>query len=893
MHLKDNDALIFQRARSKWLKEGDSNSRFFHNCIKARKRSNNFKALRTASGWVEGPVLVRREVVSFFKNHFQNDDWHRPTLDGIVFPVLSEVEVEGLTALFTMEEITEAVRECDGAKSPGPDGFNFAFIKEFWDLLKGDVHIMFDQFHGNSRLPKGMSSFFLTLIPKVSSPQSLGDFRPISLLGCLYKLVAKVLTARLAKVIGALIPNSQSAFIKGRQLVDGVVVVNEVIDFAKKFKRECLIFKVDFEKAYDSVNWGFLDYMLRRFGFGDKWCAWMKACVCSGNMSILVNGSPTEEISIQRGLKQGDPLAPFLFLIVAEGLGGLMRTAVERDRFKPFLVGREGLPVSILQYADDTLLIGEPSVENLWAIKAILRGFEMASGLKVNFWKSCLFGVNVSNDFLDMASDFLNCRVGLLPFKYLGLPVGANPRLSSTWAPLVDSFRKRLGSWGNKYISLGGRIVLINAVLNSLPIFFLSFMKMPVKVWREVVSIQRKFLWGGLSTKNKMCWVNWSDVCKPKKEGGLGIKDLRLMNCSLLSKWRWKLLLDGDDMWKRVIVAKYGTMATGKTNLAAEDFGGGVSAWWRDICKVDSGTSWFSQVAIKKVGNGNSTMFWKDVWLGDQSLENRFPRLFGISLQKQSLVCEVGRWESDIWIWNFEWRRNFFAWEDDLLLEMHAVLACVSISNESDRWIWKPGCEGVHTVRSTYIFLDNLINNRVPRCELDLFAFKFIWKSGVPSKVSALSWQVLLDKIPTRENLRRRNILSMVNSRCVFCDLAVESTSHLFLHCGFSAEVWYALSRWLGVVLVLPPCISMSYAIFVGCGSNRKRRKCFSLIWLAFIWVLWKTRNDRVFNNIIVDASTVVDLVQRLSWQWFLNNIANGPCLLYEWTWNPGECMLR
>jgi hypothetical protein len=124
-------------------------------------------------------------------------------------------------------------------------------------------------------------------------------------------------------------------------------------------------------------------------------------------MSILVNGCPTEEICIKRGLKQGDPLAPLLFVIVAEGLGALMRSAVERGRFKPFLVGRGGCPVSILQYADDTLCIGETSVDNLWTLKAIIRGFEMASGLKVNFWKSCLVGVNVSNDFLTLASDFL------------------------------------------------------------------------------------------------------------------------------------------------------------------------------------------------------------------------------------------------------------------------------------------------------------------------------------------------------------------------------------------------------------------------------------------------------------------------------------------------------
>jgi hypothetical protein len=682
-----------------------------------------------------------------------------------------------------------------------------------------------------------------------------------------------VLTARLAKVIGVLIPHIQSAFIKGRQLVDSVAVVNELIDYAKKSKKECMVLKVDFEKAYDSVDWGFLDYMLRRFGFGVKWRAWMKTCVCSGNMSVLVNGSPTEEICIKRGLKQGDPLAPFLFLLVAEGLGALMRMAVERGRFKPFLVGRSEFPVSILQYADDTLCIGDPSVENLWALKAVLRGFELASGLRVNFWKSCLIGVNVSNDFLFMASDFLNCKIGTLPFKYLGLPVGANPRLSSTWAPMLDSIRKRLGSWGNKYISLGGRIVLINAVLNSLPIFFLSFLKLPVKVWREVVRIQRKFLWGGLSSKNKMCWVKWSDICKPKKEGGLGIKDLRLMNASLLSKWRWKLLVDGDDLLTKVILAKYGALAVGNPNLTVDDSGVGASAWWRDLCRVDSSGGWFSHSAKKIVGIGNSTRFWKDVWLGEQSLCSRFPRLFGISLSKDITVGQAGSRVDGVRRWDLLWRRHLFVWEQELLTELLAILDGVLLTDTIDRWIWKPGIGGLFSVKATYVFLDSTLNIITPRSSLESFALKFIWKSGVPSKVSALAWQLLLNKIPTRDNLRRRNVLSLADSRCIFCDLYVESTCHLFLHCCYTAEVWYALTRWLGVVLILPPTMSSSFALFVGCGSNKKRRKGFSIIWLAFVWAMWKVRNDRVFNNITVDTTVVVELIQRLSYH------GNGLCL--------------
>ena len=217
--------------------------------------------------------------------------------------------------------------------------------------------------------------------------------------------------------MSSIISPNQSAFLKGRYLVDGVLVVNELVDYAKKAKKDCLIFKVDFEKAYDSVEWGFLEYMMRRVGICEKWVGWMKACVFGGSMSILVNGSPTEEISIHRGLKQGDLLAPFLFLLVAEGFSGLMRKAVELNLFEGFSMGGNSLEVSHLQYADDTLCIGKPMVDNLWMMKAILRGFEMVSGLKINFLKSSLIGVNVPRDFMALACDFLNCSEGSLPFK--------------------------------------------------------------------------------------------------------------------------------------------------------------------------------------------------------------------------------------------------------------------------------------------------------------------------------------------------------------------------------------------------------------------------------------------------------------------------------------------
>jgi exonuclease III len=496
--LKSKDRLEFQRSKSKWLKEGDVNSSYFHACVKGRKCTNNIVALKKGEGWLENPSCIKEEICNYFVKHFSEERWNRPTMDGIVFPNILEEEATFLERPFEEGEVKDIIEGSQNNKSPGPDGFNFEFFKGCWEVIKGDLMKVFHEFFANSTMPRGMLSYFITLIPKVPNPHSISEFRPISLLGSLYKIVAKVLATRLGSVMEKIISKNQSAFIKGRLLVDGVLTINEVVDLAKRSKGECMIFKVDFEKAYDSVNWKFLEYMLGRFGFSERWIGWIKACVCAGNLSVLVNGSPTREVNIARGLKQGDPLAPFLFLLVAEGIGLLMSRAVSIGFFKPFVFRNSDVVVSHLQYADDTLFIGDACVENLWCIKAILRWFELMSGLKVNFGKSRIFGVGLEESFMLVASKFLNCKRGKIPFIYLGLPVGANHRKEVTWEPVIEVLKRRLHTWKNRFVSLGGRVILINSVLAAIPLFYLSFMKIPIKVWKKIVSIQRNFLWGGV-----------------------------------------------------------------------------------------------------------------------------------------------------------------------------------------------------------------------------------------------------------------------------------------------------------------------------------------------------------------------------------------------------------
>ncbi|KAK2449929.1 hypothetical protein QL285_009079 [Trifolium repens] len=543
--------------------------------------------------------------------------------------------------------------------------------------------------------------------------------------------------------------------------------------------------------------------MLVRLGFGHRWRAWMKTCIFNGKLSVLVNGSPTEQVNIKRGLKQGDPLAPFLFLLVAEGLNALTQSAVSLGYFKAFEVSSE-VSVSLLQYADDTLFIGEACVENLWAMKAILRWFELASGLKVNFSKSRLIGVNVPSNFLPVAQNFLHCKLGSLPFTYLGLPVGANPRLSSTWDPVVKSIEKRLFSWKNRYVSLGGRVVLINSILASLPVFFLSFFKMPTKVRMKIVRLQRKFLWGGSSgDKEKISWVSWKDVCRPKEEGGLGVKDLLWFNLALLAKWRWRLLMEHGSLWKRVLGAKYGDVGGHILSLGR---GYKLSLWWKDLVGLGVvsgvGGDWVQEVFAKELGNGSGTKFWTDTWIGREPLCSYFPRLFKMALHPESSVKDMGEWVNDIWHWRLVWRRDFWVWEEVLFSKLLEKLALASISRKEDSWSFIGG--GVFTVNLKYHFLYDRFSPMSSLVLAPAGSLAKVWRSSSPSKVIVFSWQALLGRLPTRSNLCRRGVVLVGGSTCVFCGLFDEVENHLFASCSWAWLVWLKVFKWFGIVPVLP-----------------------------------------------------------------------------------------
>ncbi|GJV51737.1 putative RNA-directed DNA polymerase, eukaryota, reverse transcriptase zinc-binding domain protein [Tanacetum coccineum] len=277
-------------------------------------------------------------------------------------------------------------------------GFNFNFIKAYWDILKAEFFSCIKYFESTGSFANSCNPSFIVLIPKKSNPLGFSDYRPISLIGCVYKVISKILALRLAKVISSMIGPNQTAFLTGRKMLDACLIANEVIRMAKIEDHKLPLFKVDFEKALDSVCWNFLLDIMIQMGFGDKWRRWIASCPSSASISVLINGPPSKEFEMERGLRQGDPLSPFLFLIVFEALQISIIEACNSGLFSGVSLVEGGFNISLLQYADDALFFGKWSRSNARNLVLILKCFEEASGLKVNLSKSRLFGVGVNLD---------------------------------------------------------------------------------------------------------------------------------------------------------------------------------------------------------------------------------------------------------------------------------------------------------------------------------------------------------------------------------------------------------------------------------------------------------------------------------------------------------------
>ncbi|CAN1127629.1 LINE-1 reverse transcriptase homolog [Linum perenne] len=491
-----------------------------------------------------------------------------------------------------------------------------SFFKCNWNLIKEDFCTAIEDFFSNLSLPTGVNSTFLVLIPKVDSVVGFKDLRPISLIGGIYKVISKILIGRMKPLFSEIISPQQCAFVKDRQILDAVLIANEVIDSRLRSQKPGFVLKLDIEKAFDHVNWSCLFKALEHMGFGERWINQIRACVSTASFSVLVNGESSGYFRSSRGLRQGDPLSPFLFIVVMEVLSGILNILQDEGHITGFCMNEDrGIgKVNHILYADDAIVFCEASGLQLRYVMAALICFETISGLKVNLHKSSLFPVGSDPDAA-IFTEFLGCHLDHFPSSYLGLPLGTKATSKVIWDPVITSIERKIQSWKTKFLSLGGCIALLKSVLSGLPVYFLSVLKAPVEVIKRIERIKNRFLWAGSSEKDKIHWVNWEIVKTPKRLGGLGVHDMRIMNTSLLAKWAWRYATERSAWWRKLIVTKC-EVGTSEWILTW-NLGRAGSSFWRWLIPFST-LLWkysFLDPGGGGGGGGRGCAFWFDVWV--------------------------------------------------------------------------------------------------------------------------------------------------------------------------------------------------------------------------------------------------------------------------------------
>ncbi|GJZ73239.1 hypothetical protein Tco_0637385 [Tanacetum coccineum] len=420
------------------------------------------------------------------------------------------------------QEVKEAIFSMGNDKSPGPDGYTAAFFKEAWDIVSSDVTKAVQEFFINGKLLKELNHTIIALIPKVASPSRINDYRPISCCNVLFKCISKIIANRIKESLKVLVSLNQSAFVLERKISDNILLMQELMHnyHLDRGMPRCA-FKVDIQKAYYTVDWGFLKEVLMAFGFHHRMVAWIMECVTT-TFSISINGVLHGYFKGKRGLQQGDPLSPYLFTLIMEVLTLMLSRRVRDSELFTYHRYCSELEIVNLCFADDLFLFAHGDANSARVIMEVLDEFKLASGLTPSLPKSTAYFCNVLN----------HTKLAILQ---------------------TASGQKRIQDWKNKSLSAAGRLQLVQSVLGSMHVYWASVFILPSCFLLDIEQLMRVFLWcQGKMMKGKSK-VAWKVVCLPKSEGGLGVRRLELFNKALIISHIWNLLSLKQFLWVKWI----------------------------------------------------------------------------------------------------------------------------------------------------------------------------------------------------------------------------------------------------------------------------------------------------------------------------------------------------
>lgn len=767
---------------------------------------------------------------------------------GKVQPRVNSAMNESLSSPYTEDEIVQALNGIGDLKAPGPDGMPAIFFKKFWDTIGNQVKQEVMTVLNGDAIPDGWNETTVVLIPKVKDPQCLKDFRPISLCNVLYKIISKVIANRLKVFLDVIISPNQNAFVPRRLISDNVLVAYELTHYLqnkRRGKEGFLALKLDMSKAYDRVEWDFLEAMLSRLGFNQNLVDLLMNCVRSVKYRIKINGDYSEEIIPHRGLRQGDPLSPYLFLICAEGFSSLLQHAEENNMIQGIRICQGAPSVSHLLFADDSLILMKATEQNAMHLQQILRLYEECSGQKINKEKSAImFSKNTMPPQRQQVRQALNLQAETANKRYLGLPVYISHSKCKAFEYIRDRIWNRIQGWKEKLLSKAGKEILIKAVAQAIPTYAMACFDLTKNFCDQVSSMICQYWWSQ-QDKDKMHWLSWDKLSHSKKDGGLGFRDLYAFNQSMLAKQGWRLIQAPDSLCAQVLKARYypnGSVLTAQ-NIT------GMSYTWRSVLK---GINLLKKGIIWRIGNGESVDIWNDPWLPRGT--TRRPS----TVQEQTMLRRVSELINPATTqWDEVLVRNVFNHEDA------EVILSITLGSRSDDFVaWHFDPKGVFSVKSAYkVFVHSSSAQHGPSSGHTVhnpalgtaFPWTTIWAMGCPNKIKSFVWRLAHNSLPTLKKIRTRGM--DIDTRCPCCCRLDEDGGHLFFKCKSAKSVWRDLLLEEERIVLAALQSPKEVLLQIWKWPEEKQLKIITIL-----WVLWTERNS-------VNAGDKAQSPNRLSFQ--------------------------
>ena len=850
------------RSRVKWYEEGEKSTKYFLKLENSRGKSKTFSSIKKGDGTTTTEIYeILDTQVDFYRELYTEKQTDKDAQNFFLSNItknLNEDEKKICEGDITLNEMDKAIKSFQNDKSPGSDGLSKEFYDCFWDILREDLQLTLNSAMICGNLSESQSEAIITLLYKNGERDDIKNWRPISLLNLDYKILTKCIASRIRKVIDVIIGKHQTCGVPGRSIFENIIFSQDAIFFANKYNKPLAIVSIDQSKAFDRVNRPFMLKCLKKFGFGDSLIKWISVIYKRTTSRIITNGFLSEPFELTRGVRQGCPLSPILYIIVAETLA----LAISKNRKIKGFILPDGTESKVSAYADDTNLYLS-DIESIKELIRILNLYEKATESKLNLDKTMvLLSVNLrgsENEVKDLGLKIAD------RLKVLGVWVGNDDMSKENWNPLLSKVKKVLNLWSLRDLTVYGKVQVIKSLALS-KLWYVATVTVPPT---EVLDDIKKAVWDFIWSKKREA-VSRKKCYSPVSCGGLGMFDIQAKCCSLKLKWLAQLL----SKEKISDATKLGTFFLENFDKSFNSIQV-ITTHLKNVKNdhvpklyVELLDTWRSLDIKRKIPDNLEVLLEEYIWLNPEMKYNNSVLYNPVWIQSGiKKLKDVWNRTTNTWIdlqtllskFPVFFQRNPMSVREmfrkikasvennpfcEALKKINFNQVDVNSSNLVVLWYGKESKE-FSSKRLYEMFVEKIHNFGNEFCT-DKFWWCKLMKSDLDRKIMQLLWKIYHQALPLGDKLKTW-FPNEEDGMCAFCKNNEENTNHLFVECPFVQNFLRDVCRNFGIH---NPLDNQGLGIN-WCDTVNKRQ--FYILGLCKK-VIWDLRNNCKFKNLPIDA---------------------------------------